>query len=63
MTGILHDREAAKMAIAELKGTGFTDESILIVSDAKSAARGDSGTSYSGGATGGLARASIWVKS
>ena len=37
VTGILHDREAAKMAIAELKGTGFTDESILIVSDAKSA--------------------------
>jgi hypothetical protein len=37
VTGILHDREAAKIAIAELKGAGFTDESIFIVADAKSA--------------------------
>ena len=37
ITGILHDRETAKTAIAELKGAGFPDESILIIADAKSA--------------------------
>jgi len=30
VTGLLHDREAAKKAIAELKGAGFTDSSILV---------------------------------
>ena len=30
VTGLLHDREAAKKAIAELKGAGFTDRSILV---------------------------------
>ena len=31
VTGLLHDREAAKKAIEELKGAGFTDSSILVV--------------------------------
>ena len=30
VTGLLHDREAAKKAIEELKGAGFTDSSILV---------------------------------
>ena len=30
VTGLLHDREAAKKAIEELKGAGFTDRSILV---------------------------------
>jgi len=30
VTGLLHDREAAKKAIEELKGAGFTDGSILV---------------------------------
>jgi CBS domain-containing protein len=30
VTGLLHDREAAKKAIQELKGAGFTDSSILV---------------------------------
>ena len=30
MAGLLHDRQAAKKAIEELKGAGFTDSSILI---------------------------------
>jgi hypothetical protein len=30
VTGLLHDREAAKKAVEELKGAGFTDRSILI---------------------------------
>jgi len=31
VTGLLHDREAAKKAIEELKGAGFTHSSILVV--------------------------------
>jgi CBS domain-containing protein len=30
VTGLLHDREAAKKAIEELKGAGFTESSILV---------------------------------
>ena len=30
VTGLLHDREAAKKTIEELKGAGFTDRSILV---------------------------------
>ncbi|TMA78583.1 MAG: hypothetical protein E6J74_41565 [Deltaproteobacteria bacterium] len=30
VTGLLHDREAAKKAIEELKGAGFTHSSILV---------------------------------
>ena len=30
MTGLLHDREAAKKAVTELKSAGFTDRSLLI---------------------------------
>jgi hypothetical protein len=30
VTGLLHDREAAKKAIEELKRAGFTDRSILV---------------------------------
>jgi len=30
VTGLLHDREAAKKAIEELKGAGFADRSILV---------------------------------
>ena len=36
VTGILHDREAAKKAIAELKAAGFMDESIRIALDSES---------------------------
>ena len=37
VTGLLHDREAAKKAIEELKGAGFTDSSILIAMQDESA--------------------------
>jgi CBS domain-containing protein len=37
VTGILHDSEAAKKAIAELKSAGFMDETILIAMDGESA--------------------------
>lgn len=30
VTGLLHNREAAKKAIEELKGAGFADRSILV---------------------------------
>ena len=30
MTGLLHDREAAKRAVEELKNAGFTGNSILV---------------------------------
>ena len=30
LTGLLHDREAAKKAIEELKGAGFTNRSTLV---------------------------------
>ena len=30
VTGLLHDRAAAKKAMEELKGAGFTDRSILV---------------------------------
>jgi len=30
VTGLFHDREAAKKAVEELKGAGFTDSSILV---------------------------------
>ena len=30
VTGLLHNREAAKKALEELKGAGFTDRSILV---------------------------------
>jgi Heat induced stress protein YflT len=30
VTGLLHDREAARKAIKELKSAGFTDSSVLI---------------------------------
>jgi hypothetical protein len=30
VTGLLHDREAAKKAVTELKSAGFTDSSVLI---------------------------------
>jgi hypothetical protein len=30
VTGLLHDREAAKKAIEELKGAGFTESSIRV---------------------------------
>lgn len=36
VTGILHNHEAAKKVIAELKGAGFTDESIRIAQDSES---------------------------
>lgn len=37
VTGILHDTEAAKKAIAELKSAGFMDETILVAMDGESA--------------------------
>ena len=37
VTGILHDRESAKKAIEQLKGAGFTDESILVAMHDESA--------------------------
>jgi hypothetical protein len=36
VTGLLHDREAAKKAIEELKGAGFTVESILVAMEDES---------------------------
>ena len=35
VTGLLHDREAAKKTIEELKGAGFTDRSILVAMPTK----------------------------
>ena len=37
VTGLLHDREAAKKAIEELKAAGFTDNSILVAMQDESA--------------------------
>ena len=65
VTGLLHDREAAKKAIEELKGAGFTDSSILVAmqdeSEQQSFAEETQAQTIAGGGNFQLARARRWA--